>query len=63
MSEERFCVLCHKVVWFGAYGTTEEHVDYSPNPKYFESREKVCKNCIEILNKLPVMKKENELND
>lgn len=56
MSEERFCVLCHQQVWFGAYGTTQEHVDYSPNSEFYESREKVCKSCIDILNKLPVIK-------
>ncbi len=60
MSEERFCVLCHRVVWFGAYGTTEEHVNYSPNPKFYESREKVCLDCIKILDNLPIIPKEKE---
>ena len=60
MSEERYCELCHQIVWFGAYGTAKEHVDYSPNPKYYESREKICKDCIDILNKLPVIKEEPE---
>jgi len=59
MSEERFCVLCNKQVWFGAYGTTEEHVDFTTNQAY-ESREKVCIDCIKILNALPIIKKEKE---
>lgn len=53
MSETRYCVLCHEDVWFGAYGTTKDHVNFSPNECY-ESREKVCKDCIEILTKLPI---------
>ncbi len=53
MSEERFCQLCHKQVWFGAYGTTEDHVDYTPNEAY-ESREKVCTDCIAELIKSDV---------
>lgn len=60
MSETRYCVLCHQQVWFGAYGTTEEHVDYSDNPSYYESREKVCVACITILNNLPIVKKEED---
>lgn len=59
MSESRYCELCHQQVWFGAYGTTEEHVDYTPNECY-ESREKVCVDCIKKLNELPVIKKEEE---
>ncbi len=59
MSEERFCELCHDQVWFGAYGTTKEHVDYSPNVAY-DSREKICVNCIKTLNTLPVIKREKE---
>lgn len=60
MSETRYCDLCYQQVWFGAYGTTEKHVDFTPN-KYYESRQKVCVECIDILNKLPVIKKEDEL--
>lgn len=59
MSEERYCVLCHNQVWFGAYGTTKNHVNYTPNP-YYESREKVCKDCIEVLKKLPVARPEED---
>jgi len=59
LSEERFCELCNGQVWFGAYGTTEDHVDFTPNPCY-ESRKKVCKSCIDILNELPVIKKEKQ---
>lgn len=59
MSEERFCVLCHDQVWFGAYGTTKNHVDYTPNPAY-ESREKVCEDCIDILNKSTIILNERE---
>ena len=58
LSEERFCVLCHNQVWFGAFGTTQRHVDYSPNEAYV-TREKVCKNCIDILNKLPMEHHQN----
>jgi len=59
MSEERFCQLCHEQVWFGAYGTTKDHVDFSTNDAY-DSREKICIDCIKILNKLPIIKKEKE---
>jgi len=59
MSEERFCELCHKLVWFGAYGTTEDHVDFSTNDAY-DSREKVCVDCIKKLNVLVIIKKEEK---
>jgi len=57
MSETRFCELCHEQVWFGAYGTTKNHVNYTPNP-YYESREKVCVDCIETLKTLPISRPE-----
>jgi len=44
---------------FGAYGTTEAHVDFTPN-KYYESRQKVCVDCIKKLNNLPVIKREEK---
>jgi len=55
MSESRYCELCHEQVWFGAYGTTKDHVDYTPN-EFYDSREKVCVECIERLINLPVIK-------
>lgn len=57
MSEERFCELCHSQVWFGAYGTTKDHVDFTTNEAY-ESRKKICIDCIKKLNSLPVIKEE-----
>jgi hypothetical protein len=59
MSEERFCELCHDQVWFGAYGTTKNHVDFSTNDAY-KSREKICVDCIERLNELPVIEEDFE---
>lgn len=59
MSEERFCELCHTQVWFGAYGTTQNHVDFALYESY-ETHYLVCTDCIEKLNKLPVIKKEED---
>jgi len=56
LSDSRFCVVCYDTVWFGAYGNSEEHVFDST----YGSR--VCKNCIERLQKLPTRKK-GEYND
>ncbi len=51
MSKSRDCMLCHDCVWFGAYGTSKNHVEF--NEHYL-----VCTECIEELNKLPVIKEE-----
>lgn len=59
MSEERFCTLCHQQVWFGAYGTTEDHVDFALDPDY-ETHYLVCVSCVNRLSGMPIIKKEED---
>jgi hypothetical protein len=54
MSEERYCVVCHEVVWFGAYGVCKAHVK-TPHEGTL-----VCTECIYALQKLVVIPKEDQ---
>ena len=54
MSKIKYCVLCHRSVWFISHGAIKEHVDYVEGFGYHELRAKVCIDCIETLKKLPV---------
>jgi len=54
MSEERHCRLCHTMVWFGAFGTSEDHVK-------FTEHDLVCTYCITKLMESPIIKRDDRI--
>ncbi len=59
MSEAKFCVLCHDQVWFGAYGTTKQHIIFKAHPTN-DVELIVCVECRNTANHLPIEMTEEE---
>jgi len=59
LSESIHCLLCHDVVWFGAYGTSKPYVKFKQYKGYVYYSP-ICEDCLKLLNTLPIEKIEDE---